>query len=175
MDIQNFYDGDQRRRDGEDLSYGLDWSDAARPDQLFDLYWNSGTEELYLMSKPARIAIERASIADAASLGTGLIELAAGLKELAIDAEVIEHRIVGVAENLIHPGHIEAKTGHRPPGAARGEPEDALTKQLEVEILGTIPDEGSVDAVLAGWKEAMDHPDSLSWLRSRLAEKEVHV
>ena len=52
MDIEEFYDADPRRRSGEDRQFGLGWSDAADDQSLYDLYWNSGTGELYLMRKP---------------------------------------------------------------------------------------------------------------------------
>ena len=52
MDIEEFYDADPRRRSGEDRQYGLGWSDAADEHSLWDLYWNSGSGELYLMRKP---------------------------------------------------------------------------------------------------------------------------
>ena len=52
MDIEEFYDGDPKRRAAEERSYGTDWSSAADPDHRWDLFWNAGTGELYLMAKP---------------------------------------------------------------------------------------------------------------------------
>jgi len=157
VDIEEFYDGDPRRRGGEDRQFGLNWSDAADEHSLWDLYWNEGTGELYLMRKPVVDPL------------VGWVGYA--LRDDARELEWIEHRIVGVAENLIHPRHIQAKTGQ----ASERHPKEALTEDLQVEILGVVPDAATVESVLAGWQEAMGQPDSLSWLRSRLSEQGVSV
>ncbi|MGH2718074.1 MAG: hypothetical protein ACRDJU_05805 [Actinomycetota bacterium] len=155
MDIEEFYDGNRRRRDGEDHSYGLNWSVAADPHRRFDLYWNDGTGELYLMGKPVPDPL----------LGWVGVALVDDWREV----EGIEHRIVAEAEHLIHPRHIQAKTGEASPHHSK----DHLTEQLTVEILGIIEDESDVEAMLGGWQQAMDEPDSVSWLRARLTQKEV--
>ena len=43
------------------------------------------------------------------------------------------------------------------------------TNLVQVEVLGTVPTAGAVQRVLAGWPEAMARPDSLAWVRERLA------
>ena len=151
MDIEEFYDTDPRRRSGEDLQFGLGWTDAADEHNLWDLYWNSGTGELYLMRKP---------VVDPLVGWTGY-----ALEDNARAVSRIEHRILGAAQHLIHPRQIRTKTGDE----SREDNKEALTEDLQVEILGVIPDAGRVDRVLAGWEQAMDQADSLAWLRGRLS------
>jgi hypothetical protein len=43
------------------------------------------------------------------------------------------------------------------------------TASMTVEVLGVIPTREGVDAVLAGWPDEMAKPDSIAWVRSRLA------
>lgn len=156
MNIEEFYDADPRRRSGEDRQFGLGWTDAGDPDHLWDLYWNSGTGELYLMRKPN-------------------VDPLIGWTGYALDDEAralsrIEHRIIGAAQNLIHPRQIKAKTGD---GSEESYNKEALMEDLDVEGLGVIPDAQTVDRVLAGWEDAMSQPDSLSWLRTRLTTEGV--
>jgi len=151
VDIEEFYDTDPRRRSGEDLQFGLGWTDAADEHNLWDLYWNSGTGELYLMRKP---------VVDPLVGWTGY-----ALEDNARAVSRIEHRILGAAQHRIHPREIRAKTGDE----SREDNKEALTEDLQVEILGVIPDAGRVDRVLAGWEQAMDQADSLAWLRGRLS------
>lgn len=152
MDIEDFYDQDPRRRAGSDYSYGLDWSDAAQPDSRFDLYWNDASKELYLMAKPGH---------DPRFPWVGV-----ALVDDWRDLEALEHRIVAEAEQLIHPRHIQAKTGEASPRHAK----ERLTEQLTVEILGTVDSEAQVERILDGWQQAMNEPDSVSWVRARLAD-----
>lgn len=137
MDIEAFYDGDPRRRAGQDRSYGTGWTGTGDEDHTYDLYFNDGSGELYLMAKPH-------------------------LNPL---VGYVGYDIVGVAEHLIHPRHIQAKTG----GAHPAHHEDPLMEDLTVEVLGTYGGPAEVDQLLAGWQQAVDEPGSLSWLRERLA------
>jgi len=157
VDIEEFYDTDPRRRSGEDRQYGLGWTDAADEHNLWDLYWNSGSGELYLMRKP---------VVDPLVGWTGY-----ALEDNARAVSRIEHRILGAAQHLIHPRQIRAKTGEE----SRDDNKEALTEDLQVEVLGVIPDAGRVDRVLAGWEQAMDQADSLAWLRARLSAEGVRV
>jgi hypothetical protein len=155
VDIEEFYDADPRRRSGDDRQFGLSWSDAADEHSLWDLYWNSGSGELYLMRKPVVAPL----------VGwTGY-----ALEDDARAVSRIEHRILGAAQHLIHPRQVKAKTGDE----SEDYNKEALMEDLEVEVLGTIPDAGQVDRVLAGWERAMEQPDSLSWLRARLSAEGV--
>ena len=157
MDIEEFYDTDPRRRSGEDRQFGLNWTDTADEHNLWDLYWNSGSGELYLMRKP---------VVDPLVGWTGY-----ALEDDARAVSRIEHRILGAAQHLIHPRQIRAKTGDE----SQDDNKEALTEDLQVEVLGIIPDVERVDKVLAGWEQAMDQPDSLAWLRARLSAEGVKV
>ena len=157
MDIEEFYDTDPRRRSGEDRQYGLGWTDAADEHNLWDLYWNSGSGELYLMRKP---------VVDPLVGWTGY-----ALEDNARAVSRIEHRILGAAHHLIHPRQIRAKTGEE----SQDDNKEALTEDLQVEVLGVIPDAERVDRVLAGWEQAMEQADSLAWLRARLSAEGVAV
>ena len=81
--------------------------------------------------------------------------------------EALGHRIVGEVDQLIHPRQVHVKTGRHP-----GEKyKDALEEELTVEIVAVIPSLGEVLKLLAGWQDEMPKPDSLDWLRSRVAAK----
>jgi hypothetical protein len=43
------------------------------------------------------------------------------------------------------------------------------TQAVTVEVLAVIMDRDAVSAVLEGWQEAMPQPDSLAWVRARVA------
>lgn len=43
------------------------------------------------------------------------------------------------------------------------------TESVTVDVLGVVPDRESVDALLAGWEEAMRAPNSVEWVRARVA------
>jgi hypothetical protein len=45
-------------------------------------------------------------------------------------------------------------------------PSDAIT----VEILGSVTERAELDRRLDGWQDAIGRPDSLSWVRTRVAE-----
>jgi hypothetical protein len=43
-------------------------------------------------------------------------------------------------------------------------------EDLVVDVLGTVPGRGAVEAVMSGWESAMaSGPDSLAWVRDRIA------
>ncbi|HXX89122.1 MAG TPA: hypothetical protein VEI83_02720 [Acidimicrobiales bacterium] len=50
MDIEEFYEADERRRRSEEIEFGTDWADAhgAR----YELSWVADTGELYVMREP---------------------------------------------------------------------------------------------------------------------------
>jgi hypothetical protein len=43
------------------------------------------------------------------------------------------------------------------------------TQSVTVEVLAVLEEREAVEAVLTGWQEAMSQPDSLAWVRARLA------
>lgn len=154
MDIEEYYDADPRRRDAEERAFGSHWNLTDDPRHLWDVFWNSGTGELYLMAKPVRSGLVGWNIEDA--------------KDDIRALEALGHRIVSELEHLVHPRQVRAKTGSDP-----GEKyKDALTEELEVEILAVITSADKVAAVLDGWQQQVSQPDSLTWLRERVAQRQ---
>ncbi len=51
MDIEGFYDADERRRHSEEISFGRDWTDAAG--RRWELNWVADTGEVYAMFEPS--------------------------------------------------------------------------------------------------------------------------
>jgi hypothetical protein len=43
------------------------------------------------------------------------------------------------------------------------------TESVTVEVLGVIEGRGAINSALAGWREAMAEPNSLAWVRERVA------
>jgi hypothetical protein len=43
------------------------------------------------------------------------------------------------------------------------------TESVTVEVLGVIKARDAIDSALAGWQEAMAEPNSLAWVRERVA------
>lgn len=152
MDIEDYYQLDPRRPGVDELAFGLDWSDRDDPERLADVFWNSATGELYLMHKPHPKGL----------LGWDHYDTKDELRDL----EALGHRILGAASHLLHPRQVQAKTGATPASARK----DALTQELTVEIVAVVPAEAEVRALLSGWEDEVDKPDSLSWLRRRLAD-----
>jgi hypothetical protein len=56
MDIEEFYDGDARRRPSAEIELGSDWHDTHG--SRYELNWVEDTGELYVMSEPAPHAVE---------------------------------------------------------------------------------------------------------------------
>jgi hypothetical protein len=56
MDIEQFYDADELRRDSEELELGAEWRDTAG--HLFSLSYVIDTHETYLMAMPGAELIE---------------------------------------------------------------------------------------------------------------------
>ncbi len=42
-------------------------------------------------------------------------------------------------------------------------------QQLEIEVLGVVPDRDAIGAVMSGWEDAMRNDNSLAWVRERVA------
>jgi hypothetical protein len=51
MDIEQFYDGDPRRRESQEVEFGREWSDARG--LRTELSWVADTGELYAMAEPS--------------------------------------------------------------------------------------------------------------------------
>lgn len=50
MDIEEFYDADQRRRESAEIELGRDWRDS--DDVRYEVSWVQDTGELYVMREP---------------------------------------------------------------------------------------------------------------------------
>ena len=153
MDIEEYYDSDPRRRAAEERAFGMEWNSASDPHHRWDLFWNAGTGELYLMAKPVHSYWVGWNVEDAKD----------GLRAMA----ALEHRIVGEFDHLLHPRQVYVKTGKHPGDKYK----DALTEELGVEILRVIPDLRDVTTLLDGWQQQVAQPDSLTWLRDRVAAR----
>jgi hypothetical protein len=56
MDIETFYEADERRRRSDEIELGTDWYNAAGT--RYEVSWVVDTGELYLMREPVAAAIE---------------------------------------------------------------------------------------------------------------------
>jgi hypothetical protein len=56
MDIEEFYEADERRRRSEEIELGTDWHDAQGV--RYELSWVADTGELYVMREPAGRSFE---------------------------------------------------------------------------------------------------------------------
>ena len=50
MDIEEFYDADERRRESEEVMFGDEWTDAAGG--RYEVLWVADTGEVYVMFEP---------------------------------------------------------------------------------------------------------------------------
>jgi hypothetical protein len=55
MDIEEFYDADERRRQSAEVEYGQDWRDSAGT--RYEISWIESTGELYAMREPAEESV----------------------------------------------------------------------------------------------------------------------
>jgi hypothetical protein len=56
MDIEEFYDADERRRRSEEIELGTDWHDAQGV--RYEVSWVADTGELYVMREPSSRMVE---------------------------------------------------------------------------------------------------------------------
>ena len=114
MDIEEFYDADERRRRSEEIELGTDWHDGQGV--RYEVSWVADTGELYVMREP----------------------------------------VSGIVEDPF--GDVFAFAASVP------------VNTITVAVVGWIPDRDRLEQVLSGWEDAMDRPDSVSWLAERLSE-----
>lgn len=153
VDIDEFYDGDPRRRTSKEIAYGVGWAEGAPPKRVADLFWVADTGELYLMFEPIPpnwlplISHDdmRRWVDEAQDLAAGAIEL---------------------VHDMLHPHHHLAKTESHHPDQEPGT--TPYEEQLIVEVLGVLTPRAEVDARLEGWEAALRTPDSIGWLRERV-------
>jgi len=115
MDIEQFYEADERRRRSEEIELGTEWTDSQGV--RYEVSWVAETGEIYVMCEP-----------------TGR-----------------------VAEDLF--GDIYN--------------EGVALEAVTVSVVGWIPDRDRLEAVLAGWQDAMPERGSVSWLAGRLKDEGV--
>jgi hypothetical protein len=58
VDIEQFYDADERRRESQEIEFGSDWHDGGN--NRFELSYVVDTGELYLMASPEAESLEDA-------------------------------------------------------------------------------------------------------------------
>lgn len=86
MNIEEFYDGDERRRASEELEFGEDWTDSTG--HRYELRWIEDTGELYVMhDDPAPIWFDQfgdffAIPPTADELGVRILKLVHGRDEV---------------------------------------------------------------------------------------------
>jgi hypothetical protein len=56
VDISEFYDADERRRQSEEIEFGREWT--SRDGVRFEVNWITDTGELYVMREPAPVELE---------------------------------------------------------------------------------------------------------------------
>jgi hypothetical protein len=113
MDIDEFYEADERRRRSTEIELGTEWRDTG--DVRYELNWVEDTGELYALREAP---------------GSQWIDLFGGL-------------------------HVN--TNDRTPNVG-----------LSVAIVAVIARRDDLERILSGWQQAMDRPDSISWVAQRL-------
>lgn len=118
MNIDQFYDEDERRRSSPEIELGRDWHDA---DGIrYEVSWVEDTGELYVMREPV-------------------------LRETVdpFGGVHVPH------SHSVDPGEVEAMT---------------------VAVVGVETDRSLLEEAVAGWQEAQNSSDSVSWLVARLRQ-----
>ena len=113
MDIGEFYDADDRRRQSVEVELGTEWHDAHGV--RYELNWIEDTHELYVMREPPPPAWEDPF------------------------------------------GDVYVRTNDKAPITG-----------MTVFVIAQIESHDQLKQVLSGWQEAMDAPNSVSWLTDRL-------
>lgn len=116
VDIEEFYDADERRRSSAELELGRDWRDDHGI--RHELNWVEGTGELYVLREP------------------------------------VPH---GYADPF---GGIHYSGSHSVDGTE--------VEGMTVIVVGQVPSRDVLESALEGWQEAIEQPDSISWLVDRL-------
>ncbi|HEY8081367.1 MAG TPA: hypothetical protein VIE15_04685 [Acidimicrobiales bacterium] len=104
MDIEEFYDADERRRDSEELELGNDWRDAQK--HRFVLSYVVDTGELYLMAAPDVEAIED-PFGDIAVDSEPTDELLVEILVVVADVDALHAALAGWEEEIGKPSSLE--------------------------------------------------------------------
>jgi hypothetical protein len=113
MDIDEFYEADERRRQSTEIELGTEWRDTS--DVRYELNWVEDTGELYALREAP---------------GSQWLDLFGAI-------------------------HVNTK-------------DDAPNVGMSVAIVGIIAGRDDLERILSGWEQAMDEPDSISWVAQRL-------
>jgi hypothetical protein len=121
MDIEEFYETDERRRSSAEVELGTEWRDSFGV--RYELSWVEATGELYVMREP-------------------------------------------VGHEWADPfGGIHVAGTHKA--------DETEVEAMTVAVVGAVPDQATVEDLLAGWEDAMTKPDSVAWLVDRLRSRGV--
>ena len=130
MDIEDFYEADERRRRSEEVEMGTEWHDA--DGARYELSWVADTGELYVMREPD-VAMTTDPFGDVwpGSLRTGSVTV--GVVGWIPDHHRLEQVLEGWPEAMGRPDSVswlaerlrQAQVPRRPPGPAPGVGPDA--------------------------------------------------
>jgi hypothetical protein len=105
MDIEQFYDDDERRRASAEIEFGREWLDHV--EVRFELSWVEDTGELYVMREPAAPEWEdpfggiHVHVDDAPVDGMEVVVLG-----VVTDREVLEKALAGWEQEVGKPGSV---------------------------------------------------------------------
>lgn len=104
MDIEEFYDADERRRESEEIMFGDEWTDTAGG--RYEVLWVADTGEVYAMYEPIEPMVSDA-------VGDVVVQhMPASAVTVEILANVptrdeIESRLAGWEDAMPEPGSID--------------------------------------------------------------------
>jgi hypothetical protein len=111
MDIEQFYDDDERRRASAEIEFGGEWLDHAGV--RFSLSWVEDTGELYVMREPAAPEWEdpfggiHVHVKDAPTSGMEVVVLG-----VVGDRAAVEHALTGWEQEVGKPGSVHWLRDH---------------------------------------------------------------
>ncbi|MCA1656835.1 MAG: hypothetical protein LC713_03850 [Actinobacteria bacterium] len=103
MDIEEFYDGDDRRRTSDELQFGEDWHDGHG--RRYELNWIADTGEVFVMADdPPPVWSD--PFGDLVSLRTGSDQLGVRVLTVIHDREDLTGRLEGWEEAMALPDGV---------------------------------------------------------------------
>lgn len=103
MDIEEFYEEDERRRASEEVEFGTEWHDASG--SRYELSWVADTGELYVMLEPA-VALTEDPFGDVFGTRVKAGELTVAVVGWVPEKERLEEILEGWQEAMVGPGSI---------------------------------------------------------------------
>ncbi|MFN2608417.1 MAG: hypothetical protein ABR511_11105 [Acidimicrobiales bacterium] len=114
MDIEEFYDGDERRRTSDELQFGEDWHDDHG--RRYELNWIAETGEVYVMADdPPPVWSD--PFGDLVSLRVSADELGVRVLTVVQDREELVRRLDGWEEAMAGPDGVRWLVGRLFPAA----------------------------------------------------------